>query len=87
MATTYGARLNFRDTSAASCKGLVHGSCWPDAEEPGSKHDLEGKGANREMATSGFTYRKCIAGIRLMPCHRPGAWWRVVCTDLRSLAP
>ena len=26
MATTYGARLHFRDTSAASCKGLVHGS-------------------------------------------------------------
>ena len=47
MATTYGARLNFRDISAASCKGLVHGSCWPDAEEPGSKHDLEGKGATR----------------------------------------
>jgi hypothetical protein len=43
VATTYGVRLNFRDTSAASCKGLVHGSCWPDAEEPGSKHDLEGK--------------------------------------------
>ena len=59
MATTYGARLNFRDTSAASCKGLVHGSCWPDAEEPGSKHDLEGKGATREMATSGFSYGKC----------------------------
>ena len=59
MATTYGARLNFRDTSAASCKGLVHGSCWPDAEEPGSKHDLKGKGATREMATSGFSYGKC----------------------------
>ena len=56
MATTYGARLNFRDTSAASCKGLVHGSCWPDAEEPGSKHDLEGKGATREMARSGSSY-------------------------------
>ena len=56
MATTYGARLNFRETSAASCKGLVHGSCWPDAEEPGSKHDLEGKGATREMARSGFSY-------------------------------
>ena len=55
MATTYGARLNFRDTSAASCKGLVHGGCWPDVEEQGSNHDLEDKGANREMTTSGFT--------------------------------
>ena len=60
-----GARLNFRDTSAASCKGLVHDSCWPDAEEPGSKHDLEGKGATREMATSGFTYNgKCKGNAR-----------------------
>ena len=30
-----------------------------DAEEPGSKHDLKGKGATREMATSGFSYEKC----------------------------
>ena len=59
MATTYGARLNFLDTSAASCKGLVHGGCWPDAEEQGSNHDLEGKGGYGEMATSGFTYGKC----------------------------
>ena len=56
MATTYGARLIFRDTSAASCKGLVDGGCWPDAEEQGSNHDLKGKGATREMARSGFSY-------------------------------
>ena len=55
MASTYGARLNFRGASAATCEGLVHGSCWPDAEDPGTKHDLEGKGATREMATSGFS--------------------------------
>ena len=56
METTYGARLNFRDATAANCEGLVHGSFWPDAEEPGKKHDLQGKGAALRMATSGFSY-------------------------------
>ena len=28
--------------------GLVHGSCWPDAEEPGVKYYLKGKGATRD---------------------------------------
>ena len=37
-------------------QGLAHGSCWPGAEEPGSKHDLEGKGVTGEMARSGFSY-------------------------------
>ena len=59
MASTYWARLNFRDASAATCEGLAHGSCWLDAEELGTKHDLEGKGSTREMATSGFSYGKC----------------------------
>ena len=49
--------------------GLVHGSCWPDAEEPGSKHDLKGKGATREMATSGFSYGKCKGNTTL-----PRSW-------------
>ena len=30
--------------------GLVHGNCWPGAEEPGQKADLKGKGAAGEMA-------------------------------------
>jgi hypothetical protein len=35
--------------------GLVHGNCWPGAEEPGEKADLKGKGAAGEMARSDFT--------------------------------
>jgi hypothetical protein len=57
----YGARLNFRDTSATSCKGLVHGGCWPHAEEQGSNHDLEGKGGYGEMATSGHLTSDSLA--------------------------
>ena len=41
----HAPRLEFRDATAATCEGLAHGSCWPDAEEPGEKYDLEGKGA------------------------------------------
>ena len=59
MASTYGARLDFRDATAAACVGLVHGSCWSGAEEPGTKHDLKGKGAAGEMARSGFSYGNC----------------------------
>ena len=39
--------------------GLVHGNCWPGAEEPGEKADLKGKGAAGEMARSGFSYGNC----------------------------
>jgi hypothetical protein len=63
VATTYGARLNFSRHQRRKLQGpcpwrLLAGS-WPDAEEQGSNHDLEGKGGYGEMATSGFTCGKC----------------------------
>ena len=72
MASTYGARLNFRDASAATCKGLVHGSCWPDAEEPGVKDDLKGKGATREWGRRPLSYASCkstLLGVTAPPAR------------------
>ena len=58
-------------TTAATCVGLVHGSCWLGAEEPGTKHDLKGKGAAggmaREVALAKGIAKSTLLGVTAPP--------------------
>jgi hypothetical protein len=55
--------------------GLVHGNCWPGAEEPGEKADLKGKGAAGEnlrwpeVALAMGMAKRTLLGVKAHPAR------------------